>query len=384
MTMMSKVGGVLDVQDPPGELHNIPTTHLATARNENRILGTYEVSGCWFTHTRLYRAAEALSDGVKTGRSMVRGALAVGSEQAEKLAGEVKRSNLVGSVLPFRISFQVISYTMAGQAQEFATAGTAASANVGLSAPAHRTRLREMDQIIKQLRDRNPHEYRKRIKERAELVQEFEMRNKRVAAIERESLARAEKLAASSTQYALLNFRLRVTGGESGKADRYVSSGIRVDRSSLQVVAVPGLWMEVGLNWNETALPFYHKSWGGDLLVKLDAEGYPVIASYGENKFFSRFMSTSTGLTPIDESRMHGDGSVADMEGKARMRADRAERENRETAARANWEIEQRERRAAEEAEAKSAQARVDDDLSKVAEKRLRWQYQAGEDRDRR
>ncbi|MFC8956515.1 hypothetical protein ACFT8P_28405 [Streptomyces sp. NPDC057101] len=386
ITMMSNVGGVLDVQDSGERLNTIPDTHLETARWHNETKGSYVVDGCWFTHTRLYRLAEAVGGGVRTGRGMVNGALDVGSKEAKELAQEVKQSKLVAAVLPFRMSFQVISYTMAGQAQEFATRAIAASANMGLAAAAYQADLQRMDREMKKIRDKKSPEYEHLVAKRAKAVREFEMRRKRVEAIEKDSLERAKQVAESPTQYAIVNFRLRATGGEPGKPDRYVSSGIKVDRSSLQAIPVPGLWMEVGLNWNETALPFYHRSWGGDLLVKLNDQGEPSITSYGNNKFFSRFLSTSSGITPFDENHMYGDGSIADLEAKERIRIDREDRPKREAAAKANREHAEQERRAAEEAEAKKAQAKTDADLKKAADKHSRWERTGREgrgDRDR-
>ncbi|MEU9979273.1 hypothetical protein [Streptomyces sp. NPDC051014] len=342
MTMMSEVGGKLDVSvSTTADMNSIPSQFLNSAKRNNKSLGVYTVSGCWFTHTRLYRTARIFG-GVNSGRKLVDNALEANFEARGRQSKEVEESHLVGTQMPFAMNFEVISYELDDFAVELAASATAPMSNMGLAAENFDLRLK---QISKQMEKYRPGSgrYRDLKKDYDKVAAAFEEQSRRVAKISADGLRRARKASRSDTQYAIVNFRLTPLDVSGTGVKKYASAGISVT-GSLSANPIPGTGIDISLDWNERGLPFYHKSWTGEFQLTLDDRGYPEVTATAPNKFFSRFMATMTKIETVDPRDRPGRNATANVESKEQMRLDRQRIEERDR-------FREREAREAREAE---------------------------------
>ncbi|MEU9706431.1 hypothetical protein [Streptomyces sp. NPDC047981] len=314
ITIVSQIGGKITTEVK----QNIPLNN----RRENvhvppdAVRVSWQISGVWFSHTRIYGLFEKLSP-VATGRGMANNANTEGGVRASNRK-EVQKSWLTATRYPLVISFDVLSYKPRLQP----AIGSGELANLSIASKEEVNILNRRKEGIEKEISRYDSELDRVyanirvLKEGDERIPTLEKREKRLLRLRREERKRLEKILRrikrsdkhylekadisrklnradmayeGRQEHHIENFRVRPEESvESVKS--MISSGISVD-ARIDINATPGAPISMVLLWQERALASVVTHTGE---IRIGLEGNTPTVT-GSGKFYQRFMATMTG-----------------------------------------------------------------------------------------
>ncbi|MEU0002461.1 hypothetical protein ABZ069_36740 [Streptomyces microflavus] len=294
ITIASEVGGKFKSDVVAGNSYNnIPPHFMNSAMAHDATVTSWEISAAWFTHTRLYHLAEAVSP-VGTGRE-----LAAHAEYAEKATRranreEIQKSHIVATQYPFIITFDVVSYMPRDRGRTVAEG--ISSTHRGVS--EYQTTMQESIKLLQEKLHRTRSEEKRKaigreIKQRKEAFVSYTK-----ALHDMTNGLTKEAVAWDKVRHNICNFRIRPKENV-GSLKRYTSAGLSVESRIL----VGADWdgdLVVELDWNERAFLDF-APFGGQIRIGLDGDGVPSSVR-GEGKFYDRFLATQTGMKIVKKA----------------------------------------------------------------------------------
>ncbi|MFD5110474.1 hypothetical protein [Streptomyces cinereoruber] len=293
ITIASEIGGKLNTRQVGlPSYNNFAPHYVDSSMSKSAKVSKWEISGAWFTHTRLYHLVEGISP-LATGRNFT--ADGQYAEKDTRLLNQeaVNKSRIVATQYPFTIRFSVVSYQPRDRRR--AIAETISSPHRG--AAEYAISMQKAVELLKgKYKEARTKAQRNAIRE--EILKRERDYLKYTHALGETTHDMIEEIAVPEpVRHNIYNFRV-VPQESIGLIRRYISAGISVEADIL----VGSSWggdMIVELDWNERAFLDF-APFSGQICIGLNESGIPQV--HGQGKFYNRFLATSTGLRVVGEA----------------------------------------------------------------------------------